>query len=152
EPVEQRLLLAVVARAGSGATAEGIAAALAERLPEHQRPDAVVLADELPHTADASGGPGKLLRREIRARYGARLRPPPPVRARARAARARHPPPLPGGAGARVRDPPPAPRRPVPSETVGCATGRPACSTGPPRPRNRGGEGAAHGPPRSRPA
>ncbi|GAA1072220.1 class I adenylate-forming enzyme family protein [Nocardiopsis composta] len=73
EPAEQRLLLAVVARAGSGATAEGIAAALAERLPEHQRPDAVVLADELPHTADASGGPGKLLRREIRARYADRL-------------------------------------------------------------------------------
>ncbi|GAB3983863.1 hypothetical protein GCM10029978_091810 [Actinoallomurus acanthiterrae] len=32
-------------------------------------PDLVVVADELPHTQDASGGPGKLLRREIRARY-----------------------------------------------------------------------------------
>ncbi|WP_184080351.1 class I adenylate-forming enzyme family protein [Nocardiopsis mwathae] len=70
EPVEQKVLLAVVPRAGSSATELGIRAELAARLPEHRRPDAVVLVDGLPHGQDASGGPGKLLRDEIRARYG----------------------------------------------------------------------------------
>ncbi|WP_405140491.1 acyl--CoA ligase [Sphaerisporangium sp. NBC_01403] len=65
----QRIILAVVARAGHSLDAEKLAAALATTLPEHQRPDHIVVADELPHFQDASGGPGKLLRREIRERY-----------------------------------------------------------------------------------
>ncbi|MFC4584500.1 class I adenylate-forming enzyme family protein [Sphaerisporangium corydalis] len=69
EASEQRILLAVVPRAGHSLDADKLAAALAERLPEHQRPDRVVVAEELPHSQDASGGPGKLLRREIRERY-----------------------------------------------------------------------------------
>ncbi|WP_214413064.1 class I adenylate-forming enzyme family protein [Sphaerisporangium fuscum] len=70
DAAEQRILLAVVPRAGRSLDAEKLSAALAERLPEHQRPDRVVVAEELPHFQDASGGPGKLLRREIRERYG----------------------------------------------------------------------------------
>jgi acyl-CoA synthetase (AMP-forming)/AMP-acid ligase II len=66
---EQRVLLAVVPRAGASLDADTVRAALAGRLPAHQAPDRVVVADELPHTQDASGGPGKLLRREIRTRY-----------------------------------------------------------------------------------
>ncbi|MEV7966359.1 class I adenylate-forming enzyme family protein [Sphaerisporangium sp. NPDC088356] len=65
----QKIILAVVARAGHSLDAEKLAAALTERLPEHQRPDLIVVAGELPHFEDASGGPGKLLRREIRERY-----------------------------------------------------------------------------------
>jgi hypothetical protein len=42
-------------------------------LPEESRPDVVVLVSELPHANDASGGRGKLLRREIRARWGSVL-------------------------------------------------------------------------------
>lgn len=75
EAVEQRILAAVVARAGAVLDAEAVRAELAARLPGHQAPDLVVVADELPHTQDASGGPGKLQRREIRARYADRLRP-----------------------------------------------------------------------------
>ncbi|RJL26635.1 class I adenylate-forming enzyme family protein [Bailinhaonella thermotolerans] len=71
--VEQRILLAVVPRAGASLDPEKIAARLADALPAHQRPDRVVVADELPHTQDASGGPGKLLRREIRERYQDRM-------------------------------------------------------------------------------
>ncbi|GAA3810710.1 fatty-acid--CoA ligase FadD5 [Sphaerisporangium flaviroseum] len=69
DAVSQKILLAVVPRAGQSLDAEKLAAALAERLPEHQRPDHILVADELPHFQDASGGPGKLLRREIRERY-----------------------------------------------------------------------------------
>lgn len=75
EAVEQRILAAVVARAGAALDAEAVRAELAARLPAHQAPDVVVVAGELPHTQDASGGPGKLLRREIRTRYADRLRP-----------------------------------------------------------------------------
>ncbi|WP_327086647.1 acyl--CoA ligase [Nonomuraea sp. NBC_01738] len=67
---EQKILLAVVARAGHSLDAGKVALALADTLPGHQRPDHIVVADELPHFQDASGGPGKLLRREIRATYG----------------------------------------------------------------------------------
>jgi acyl-CoA synthetase (AMP-forming)/AMP-acid ligase II len=70
DAAEQRILLAVVPRAGHSLEPEKLAAALAESLPPHQRPDHIVVADELPHFQDASGGPGKLLRREIRERYG----------------------------------------------------------------------------------
>lgn len=69
EAAEQRILVAVVARAGATLDADAVRAALARRLPEHQAPDAVVVAEELPHTQDASGGPGKLLRRGIRDQY-----------------------------------------------------------------------------------
>ncbi|WP_084959067.1 class I adenylate-forming enzyme family protein [Thermoactinospora rubra] len=68
--VEQKILLAVVPRAGHSLDAAKIGQALAETLPAHQRPDHVVVAESLPHFQDASGGPGKLLRREIRQLYG----------------------------------------------------------------------------------
>ncbi|GLW62688.1 fatty-acid CoA ligase [Actinomadura rubrobrunea] len=74
EAVEQKILLAVVPRSGATLDADRVRAALAERLPAHQAPDAVVVADELPHTQDASGGPGKLLRRGIRDLYADRVR------------------------------------------------------------------------------
>ncbi|MFG1702194.1 class I adenylate-forming enzyme family protein [Nonomuraea sp. M3C6] len=66
----QRVLLAVVPRAGHTLDASKLALALADILPEHQRPDHILVAGELPHSQDASGGPGKLLRREIRERHG----------------------------------------------------------------------------------
>ncbi|MCW2946540.1 MAG: AMP-dependent synthetase and ligase [Actinoallomurus sp.] len=74
DAAEQRILLAVVPRAGAVLDPGAVRAELGERLPAHQAPDLVVVAEELPHTQDASGGPGKLLRREIRARYADRLR------------------------------------------------------------------------------
>ncbi|MCK2219541.1 acyl--CoA ligase [Actinomadura sp. ATCC 31491] len=67
---EQRVLLAVVPRAGHSLDASKIALALADTLPAHQRPDRIVVADELPHAQDAGGGPGKLLRKAIRDQYG----------------------------------------------------------------------------------
>ncbi|WP_157253452.1 class I adenylate-forming enzyme family protein [Nonomuraea typhae] len=67
---DQRVLLALVPRAGQSLDAAKIELALADTLPAHQRPDAIVIADALPHAQDASGGPGKLLRREIRDAYG----------------------------------------------------------------------------------
>jgi acyl-CoA synthetase (AMP-forming)/AMP-acid ligase II len=70
DAVEQQILLAVVARAGTALDEDQIQAELMKRLPAHQVPDIVVVTEELPHTQDASGGPGKLLRREIRTRYG----------------------------------------------------------------------------------
>ncbi|MBG0828689.1 acyl--CoA ligase [Planomonospora sp. ID67723] len=66
---EQKVLLAVVPRAGHSLDPSKLALALAESLPGHQRPDHIVVAEELPHFQDASGGPGKLLRREIREKY-----------------------------------------------------------------------------------
>ncbi|NUW40598.1 class I adenylate-forming enzyme family protein [Nonomuraea rhodomycinica] len=65
EAVEQEILLAVVPRAGHTLDSSKLALALADTLPAHQRPDHIVVADELPHFQDASGGPGKLLRREL---------------------------------------------------------------------------------------
>lgn len=70
---EQRILLAVSPRSGADLNGETLLADLTRLLPAHQRPDTVVVTDDLPHTQDASGGPGKLLRREIRARYSDRL-------------------------------------------------------------------------------
>ncbi|MEU4511947.1 class I adenylate-forming enzyme family protein [Nonomuraea wenchangensis] len=67
---EQRILLAVVPRAGHSLDASKLALALADALPEHRRPDHIVVAEELPHSQDASGGPGKLLRKAIRDQYG----------------------------------------------------------------------------------
>jgi acyl-CoA synthetase (AMP-forming)/AMP-acid ligase II len=64
--VEQKIILAV---SGEGLSEDAIRAVLAERLPASHQPDLIVLADELPHSNDASGGRGKLLRRTIRDRY-----------------------------------------------------------------------------------
>ena len=43
--------------------------ALQKSLPAHALPDHIVIADELPHNNDNSGGKGKLLRRKIRDQY-----------------------------------------------------------------------------------
>ncbi len=67
---EQQVLLAVVPRAGHTLDPSKLALALADTLPAHQRPDHIVVADELPHSQDASGGPGKLVRRKIRELLG----------------------------------------------------------------------------------
>jgi acyl-CoA synthetase (AMP-forming)/AMP-acid ligase II len=73
DAVEQRILVAVVARAGATLDAETVRGQLVARLPAHQQPDMIVVADKLPHTQDASGGPGKLLRRAIRDQFGDRV-------------------------------------------------------------------------------
>ncbi|MEO5877680.1 MAG: class I adenylate-forming enzyme family protein [Streptosporangiaceae bacterium] len=73
EAADQKILLAVVARNGATLDSAAVLAALAETLPAHQVPDAVVIADALPHTSDGSGGPGKLLRRGIRDAYADQL-------------------------------------------------------------------------------
>ncbi|MEV0588266.1 class I adenylate-forming enzyme family protein [Nonomuraea sp. NPDC050310] len=70
EAAEQKILVAVVPRAGHSLDPAKLAVALAETLPAHQQPDHIVVAESLPHFEDASGGPGKLLRREIRDLYG----------------------------------------------------------------------------------
>ncbi|GAA2787380.1 hypothetical protein GCM10020219_068670 [Nonomuraea dietziae] len=64
-----RILLAVVPRAGQTLDSSKLSLELADTLPPHQRPDVIVVAESLPHAEDASGGPGKLLRREIREKY-----------------------------------------------------------------------------------
>jgi fatty-acyl-CoA synthase len=69
---EQQILLAVVPREGVVVDADGVRARLTT-LREESRPDAVIVVSELPHANDASGGRGKLLRREIRARWGSVL-------------------------------------------------------------------------------
>jgi fatty-acyl-CoA synthase len=68
DAVEQKILVAVVPRAGVTLDPDAVRAAL--DLPGHLTPDAVVIAESLPHTSDGSGGPGKLLRRGIREQYG----------------------------------------------------------------------------------
>ncbi|MEU6419604.1 class I adenylate-forming enzyme family protein [Streptomyces spiralis] len=73
---DQQILLAVLPAPGHDLDEHQVRAALAERLPEHSCPDVVVVADELPHSQDASGGQGKLLRREIRARWADRVGTP----------------------------------------------------------------------------
>ncbi len=72
---EQRILVTVVPREGHTLDADAVTAALREHLPERAHPDLVIVTDELPHAQDASGGKGKLLRREIRARWGDALEP-----------------------------------------------------------------------------
>ncbi|MGI6873381.1 class I adenylate-forming enzyme family protein [Amycolatopsis sp. 3B14] len=49
---------------------EVVRSAVADKLPPPSRPDVVVVADELPHANDGSGGQGKLLRREVLNRWG----------------------------------------------------------------------------------
>ena len=62
----------VVVRAGAGVTLdpETVRKEIAGKLPPPAHPDLVVVADELPHANDGSGGQGKLLRREVRERWG----------------------------------------------------------------------------------
>jgi fatty-acyl-CoA synthase len=67
--VEQKIILAVAPETGRRLTEAQIRAALDEKLPATHRPDLIVVAEELPHTNDASGGRGKLLRRGIRDKY-----------------------------------------------------------------------------------
>ena len=69
---EQQILLAVVPRHGTAVDADSVRTRLST-LPEESRPDLVILVSELPHANDASGGRGKLLRREIRLRWGSLL-------------------------------------------------------------------------------
>lgn len=64
--IEQKIILAI---SGSGLSEAAIRSALAEKLPPSHQPDLVVLSDALPHSQDASGGRGKLLRRAIRDQY-----------------------------------------------------------------------------------
>lgn len=66
---EQKIILAIAPNAGGSLTEAGIRAALEERLPASHLPDLIVIAPELPHGNDASGGRGKLLRRSIRDLY-----------------------------------------------------------------------------------
>jgi acyl-CoA synthetase (AMP-forming)/AMP-acid ligase II len=75
DAVAQQILVAVVQRAGARLDADEVRRQLMARLPAHQHPDLVIVAADLPHTQDASGGPGKLLRRAIRDRYADRLLP-----------------------------------------------------------------------------
>jgi acyl-coenzyme A synthetase/AMP-(fatty) acid ligase len=72
---EQRVLLTVVPRGGHTLDPDLLAAALRDRLPAESQPDRVLVVDALPHAQDASGGQGKLLRREIRTRWGGELEP-----------------------------------------------------------------------------
>jgi acyl-CoA synthetase (AMP-forming)/AMP-acid ligase II len=67
--VEQKIILAVSAEGGATISEESLRAILADRLPAGLQPDLIVLSDALPHTNDASGARGKLLRRAIRDQY-----------------------------------------------------------------------------------
>jgi acyl-coenzyme A synthetase/AMP-(fatty) acid ligase len=60
-----RILLAVVPRTGHSVDPAKLAVILSEKLPAHQHPDHILVVGELPHSQDASGGPGKLLRRHL---------------------------------------------------------------------------------------
>ena len=66
---DEHAIVLAVTTVDNGPSEEDIASALADKLPAHARPDRIVIADELPHSNDNSGGKGKLLRREIRERY-----------------------------------------------------------------------------------
>jgi fatty-acyl-CoA synthase len=70
---EQKIILAVSPARGARLTEQDVRAGLAGKLPPEAQPDLIVVADELPHTQDGSGGRGKLLRRDIRTRYEALL-------------------------------------------------------------------------------
>jgi fatty-acyl-CoA synthase len=66
---QQKIILAVALENGSALDEGQIRERIAGRLPNGDTPDLIVVADELPHGNDASGGRGKLLRRAIRDRY-----------------------------------------------------------------------------------
>lgn len=70
---EQKIILAVSPQPGASLDEARLRAKLTTMLPAEAMPDLIVVADSLPHGNDASGGRGKLLRREIRALYEGRL-------------------------------------------------------------------------------
>ncbi|MCB1704061.1 MAG: acyl--CoA ligase [Halioglobus sp.] len=70
---ERAILLAVTI--DNSLTEADILEQLQRSLPAHAVPDRVVIADELPHSNDNSGGKGKLLRKEIRQQYAHLLSP-----------------------------------------------------------------------------
>ncbi|MFD2469023.1 class I adenylate-forming enzyme family protein [Amycolatopsis silviterrae] len=67
---EPKILLVVRPEQDRTVDPEVVRAAVADKLPPESRPDLVAVADELPHANDGSGGQGKLLRREVRERWG----------------------------------------------------------------------------------
>lgn len=66
----QQILLAVQPIPRRNLDLDTVRKELARRLPDEAQPDAVVIVDALPHAQDSSGGSGKLLRRDIRTRWG----------------------------------------------------------------------------------
>jgi fatty-acyl-CoA synthase len=70
---EQKIILAVAPDVGGDLSETDIRTALSARLPASHHPDLIVVAPELPHGNDASGGRGKLQRRVIRDLYEGRL-------------------------------------------------------------------------------
>lgn len=68
EEENRKLLLAVVPAAGSQATPQDVLERLQRSAPENRFPDAVVITDNLPYATNMAGR-GKLLRREIAARW-----------------------------------------------------------------------------------
>ena len=71
---DQGILLALTVN--QTLTEQDILEQLQHSLPPHALPDRIVIADELPHSNDNSGGKGKLLRREIREQYAHLLASP----------------------------------------------------------------------------
>jgi fatty-acyl-CoA synthase len=69
DAVEQKIILAISPATGGTLSEAEVRAAVTETLPESLRPDLIVFSDALPHSNDASGGRGKLLRRAIRDQY-----------------------------------------------------------------------------------
>jgi fatty-acyl-CoA synthase len=67
--LDQKIILAVAPEPGHSLTETELRHALDAALPETHWPDLIVIAPELPHGNDASGGRGKLMRRLIRDRY-----------------------------------------------------------------------------------
>ena len=67
---QQKILLAVLPRRAGELDVDTLLKELQARLPDHAVPDAIVSVEALPHAQDSSGGQGKLLRREIRERWG----------------------------------------------------------------------------------
>ncbi|MGW5385769.1 class I adenylate-forming enzyme family protein [Nocardia sp. NPDC003963] len=67
---EMGILLVISPAAGVELDAGEIGAALRSTLPPAAVPDRVVVAEELPHANDGSGGRGKLLRRVLADRFG----------------------------------------------------------------------------------
>ena len=70
---EQKIILALAPAPGAALDEASVRERLAGMLPAVAMPDLIVIAKTLPHGNDASGGRGKLLRREIRALYEGRL-------------------------------------------------------------------------------
>lgn len=65
---DQKILLAITIN--DDLTDQAVLKQLEQRLSKNALPDHIVIAEELPHSNDNSGGKGKLLRREIRKQYG----------------------------------------------------------------------------------